>query len=144
MQKLHTVMATLVKENRNSVWLSAAQLEQLRVKCLAQERGQIQYFFFTGFYVLAQTMSYLFSLQWFFQLVKGFSHEQEADVTRPFQTVAVGVLQGRGAVPTNSRSCSISVLTCSHLIEAKRFREWGSGESKVNLLITGSLSATSK
>lgn len=94
--------------------------------------------------MLAQTMSYLLSLHRFFQLVKGFSHEQEADVTHPFQTVAVGVLQGRRAVPTNSQSCGISVLTCNHLIEAKRFRERGSGESKVNLLITGSLSATSK
>ena len=67
------------KERKDAAWLSAAQLKQLRVKCLAQEQGQVQYF--AGFYVLAQTMSYLLSLHRFSQLVQGFGHKREANVT---------------------------------------------------------------
>ena len=59
-------------------WLRIAQLERLRVKCLAQELGQVQ---LCWFYVSGQMMSYLLSLHRLIQLVKVFSPEREANVT---------------------------------------------------------------
>lgn len=98
MEKLHSVMATSIKEERNTFWLSIARLERLWVKCLAQEPGQVQYF--GGFYVLAQMISYLFSLHRFSQLVEGFSHEQEANVTPQFKQWQL--VFGRGDEQTSS------------------------------------------
>lgn len=112
------------------------QFNRLRAKCLAQ----VQYF--SGFDVCFYEMiSIIVSLHRFSQLVKHFSHEQEAKVTPPVQIVTVGVWQERRAVSTNGQTRISSILTRNHLNQ-REFLD--STESKVNLLITSSLSTTSK